>query len=634
MSIDSANFGANNSSPLSLSKSATTTCASLLHELQEIWDEIGESDTERDKMLLQLEQECLDIYRRKVERSRKHKAELHQFLAESEAEIAQLASALGEAVSLPRYEKMKGDLKQQISVIRPIVENLRLKKQERVKEISEVEFQIAGICAEIAGNDHILDPNGIRVDELDLTTRKLGDLKSHLQELQFEKNLRLQKVNSHISAIHGLSVVMSLDFKKIMAEVHPCFVDAVSGQSKSISNETLARLTSEMNLLKQEKQQRLLKVQDLGRNLVELWSLMDMPVEEQTRFDHVTRLITTTADEVLSPGSLSVDVIEQTEVEVERLNVLKASKMKELIFKRQSELEEIYKGVHMDVDSDKARQILITLMESGSVDISDLLSSMDDQIAKAKEQARSRKDILDKVEKWRQASEEESWLDEYERFKELQLEASFTATGIFSTCQIPSAWGLPLENEVGLLLKFVTVSVLSEMPLFWSQLPYIDLHMPLLGIGVAGHENLRRLNLSETLAALVESLTAKVKAWELEKGMPFLYHKAPLLRTLEEYTISRQEKEEEKRRSREQKKLQDQLATEQEALFGSKPNVKKPLGQSTYANTMVATPNSRRVGTPSARLGVSAGKDRRDSGKVGTVIPINYVALSKDDRGG
>lgn len=55
----------------------------------------------------------------------------------------------------------------------------------------------------------------------------------------------------------------------------------------------------------------------------------------------------------------------QTEVEVERLNVLKASKMKELIFKRQSELEEIYKGVHMDVDSDNARQILINLMESG-----------------------------------------------------------------------------------------------------------------------------------------------------------------------------------------------------------------------------------------------------------------------------
>ena len=39
--------------------------------------------------------------------------------------------------------------------------------------------------------------------------------------------------------------------------------------------------------------------------------------------------------------------------------------MKELVFKRQDELEEIYRGVHMDVDSDAARQILISLIESG-----------------------------------------------------------------------------------------------------------------------------------------------------------------------------------------------------------------------------------------------------------------------------
>lgn len=39
--------------------------------------------------------------------------------------------------------------------------------------------------------------------------------------------------------------------------------------------------------------------------------------------------------------------------------------MKELVFKRQNELEEIYRGVHMDVDSDAARQILSSLIDSG-----------------------------------------------------------------------------------------------------------------------------------------------------------------------------------------------------------------------------------------------------------------------------
>ncbi|CAA3013762.1 65-kDa microtubule-associated 5 [Olea europaea subsp. europaea] len=547
------------SSPLSFSKSGITTCSSLLHELQEIWDEIGESDKERDEMLLHLEHECLDIYRRKVETSKRCKADLQLSLAEAKAEIAELASSLGERISLPQYEKMEGNLMDQISVINPTLENLRMLKHGRVRELSKLQLQIAQIFAEIAGNDQALNPDDIQVDELVLTTKKLGELNSQLLELQSEKNFRLQKVNSHITAIHKLSVVMSLDFKRIMAEIHPSLTDSPTGQTKCISNEILARLASEVNSLIQKKQGRLEIVQDIGRALIELWNLMDTPIEEQKRFDHVTHLITSTVDDVVRQECLSVKVIEQAEAEVARLSILKASKMKELIFKRQNELEEIYRGVHMDVDGEKAREILVNLMETGSVDLPDLLSSMEEQIANAIEQAQTRKDILDKVVKWKHASEEEIWLDEYERD----------------------------DNRYN--------------------------------AGRGAHKNLKRAEKARTLVSkipsLVENLTAKVKAWEVEKGMPFLYDRAPLLRTLEEFNILQQEKEEEKRRYREQKKLQDQLAAEQEALFGSKPSIRKPLGVS---NT---TPNSR-------RHGISGGRERRESSKA---IPINYVALSKDD---
>lgn len=50
---------------------------------------------------------------------------------------------------------------------------------------------------------------------------------------------------------------------------------------------------------------------------------------------------------------------------MKRLNFLKASKMKELVLKKQDELEEIYRGVHMDIESDAERQILIDLIDSG-----------------------------------------------------------------------------------------------------------------------------------------------------------------------------------------------------------------------------------------------------------------------------
>lgn len=77
--------------------------------------------------------------------------------------------------------------------------------------------------------------------------------------------------------------------------------------------------------------------------------------------------------------------------------------------------------------------------------------------------------------------------------------------------------------------------------------------------------------------------------------------------------------------------MQEQLAVAQEALFGSRPTPKKPLGPSTNANTMAGTPIGRRAATPLGRYGASAGKERRESGRANNITPVNYVALPKDD---
>lgn len=64
--------------------------------LKVIWDEVGESDTERDKMLYELERECLEVYRRKVDEANKSRAQLRQAIADAEAELAAICSAMGE----------------------------------------------------------------------------------------------------------------------------------------------------------------------------------------------------------------------------------------------------------------------------------------------------------------------------------------------------------------------------------------------------------------------------------------------------------------------------------------------------------------------------------------------------------
>ncbi|WZY90668.1 hypothetical protein YC2023_047403 [Brassica napus] len=594
---------------MSLSSSTTTTtCTSLLQELQIIWDEIGEGYSERDKMLLELEQECLDIYNKKVEKTRDHRAELQRSLSQSEAEIATLVSALGEQAS---FSKKEGSLKEQISSVKPVLEELMVKKDLRWKEVSEIVTQIAEISSNIAGNDSLVS-SGFEVDGSDLTKRKLDELRAHLQDLRSEKGcsfgcrryrqrqrqrsdaasehrvlrltpikpaipaVRLQKVNSYISAVHELSEILSFDFSKALSNVHK----SLTGASKSISNDTLARLTELVESLRKERRQRLLKLQGLGRNMQELWSLMETTADERRRFDNLSILLSVQADDALGKGCLGLDIVREAEDEVERLNALKSSKMKELVLKRHYELEEICREVHMDFNSDAARQSLIDVIDSvtkvsfaGDADLFGILESLDEQIEKAKEEALSRKEILDKVEKLKHAKEEEKWLDDYEKD----------------------------EN------RFSAVR--------------------------GAHKNLKRAEKARSLIskipAMIDGLTTKVKAWEKERGVPFLCDKHPLLQTLEEEIVLRAQREEEKRQFREQKRLQGQLATEKEAKYGSKSAKKKPLGQSLNTDNVTKTPLGRRVGTTPGRSGV---KDYRESGRGNaTAIPLNYVALQKED---
>ncbi|XP_043689784.1 65-kDa microtubule-associated protein 1-like [Telopea speciosissima] len=560
-----------------------TTCGSLLHQLQKIWDEVGESDEERDKMLLQLEQECLDVYKRKVDQAAKSRAHLLQALADAKSELSRLLSALGEKNFVVVPDKTTGTIKEQLAAIAPVLDQLWKQKDERLKEFSDVQSQIQKICAEIAGNLKLSEQGGTpTVDEADLSLKKLDEFHAQLQELQKEKSDRLHKVLDFVSTVHDLCAVLGMDFFSTITEVHPSLNDSVGVQSKSISNDTLSRLAKTVLALKEDKKQRLLKLQELASQLIDLWNLMDTPAEERSLFDHVTCNISSSVDEVTVPGALALDLIEQAEVEVERLDQLKASRMKEIALKRQAELEEIYAKVHIEIDSDAAREKIMVLIDSGNVEPSELLTDMDNQIENAKEEALSRKDILDKVEKWMSACEEESWLEDYNRD----------------------------ENRYN--------------------------------SSRGAHLNLKRAEKARILVnkipGLVESLVAKTRAWEEDRGMSFTYDGVPLLAMLDEYAMLRQDREEEKRRMRDQKKFHEQLNTEQEAMFGSRPSPSP--GRASLGTKKVVGPraNGGANGTPSRRLSMSAHQNGVKSiakdGKRDTprpVAPVNYVAISKED---
>ncbi|XVF02748.1 hypothetical protein REPUB_Repub04eG0200600 [Reevesia pubescens] len=514
-----------------------------------IWDEVGEDQLEREKVLLELEQECLEVYRRKVDRANISRARLHQELAESEAEFTHLLLSLGER-SLPgRPEKKSGTIKQQLDSITPALRDMRLRKEERVNQFQAVQGQIQKISAEIAGQSEYEDSiTNVTVNENDLSLKKLEEYQNDLQRLHNEKNNRLQQVEKYIAAVHNLSATLGMESSMIITKVHPS-LNELCGISKNISDGILAKLNSTVESLQEEKQKRLEKLHQLGKALKNLWSLMDTPYGDRYLFSHIVDLLSVSSAEVSDPGSLTLDIIQQAEAEVKRLDQLKASKMKELFLKKQNELEEICNKSHMEIPSRSEMENILNLTNSGEIDHADLLMGMDEQISRAKEEASSRKYIMEKVEKWMLARDEERWLEEYSMD----------------------------ENRYS--------------------------------VSRGAHRNLRRAERARVtvnkIPALVDSLITKTKSWEEERRKVFLYDEVPLLAILEEYNLFRQEREEEKQRQRDMKKVQSQVVVEQENFTASRPATsnRRLSNKSLNGSFSNATPLNRRLSLSIQQLG-------------------------------
>lgn len=569
----------------------STTCGALLRELEQIWNDIGESEAEKDRMLLELERECLEVYRRKVSEAGNTKARLHQSVMAKEAELAALMAALGELGfhSQTHMEKRSTSLKEQLASVTPLVEDLRSKKEERLKQFADIRAQIEKISGEISGYNHHTNTmiGCLTLEEQDLSLRNLNECQTHLRTLQKEKSERLNKVLEYVNEVHTLCGVLGLDFGQTVSDVHPSLHGTSLEQSTNISNSTLEGLEHAILKLKAERKARILKLKNIGASLLELWKLMDTPKEDKSDFLRITSFLGTSELEVTEPDVLSTEMIEQASAEVERLGKLKASRMKELVMKKRAELEEICRIAHIEPDTNTAAEKSNALIDSGLVDPSELLANIEAQITKVKEEAVNRKEIMDRIDRWLSACEEENWLEDYNRD----------------------------ENRYS--------------------------------AGRGAHINLKRAERARVtiskIPAIVDNLISRTLAWEKEKRMSFLYDGVSLVRILEDYKEARRQKEEEKKRYRDQKKLQDLLLTEKEAMYGSKPSPKrtnsfrKPNGYRANGNgSMTPTPRRNSVGGATPELLTPRSYSGRQNGYFKemrrlSTAPLNFVAISKED---
>lgn len=578
-------------SPTLVSVRTSTTCNALLRELQQIWNDIGESEADKDRMLLELERECLEVYRRKVEEAANAKARLHHSVAAKEAELATLVAALGEVnIHSPiQTEKRSTSLKEKLAVVTPMVEDLRMKKDERMKQFADIKAQIEKISGEISGYNHLSNTMiiSLTLEEQDLSLRKLAEYQTYLHSLQKEKSERLSKVLECVNEVHALCGVLALDFGQTVSDVHPSLHRMNQEQSTNISDSTLEGLEQAIIKLKTERKVRVQKLRDTVASLFELWNLMDSPQEEKNRFSRITSILRLSESEITDQGVLSMETIEQASAEVESLAKLKASRMKELVMKKRSELEEICRMTHIEPDTSTSAEKSSAMIDSGLVDPSELLANIEAQIIKVKDEALSRKEIMDRIDKWLSACEEESWLEDYN-----QDENRYNA-------------------------------------------------------GRGAHINLKRAERARItiskIPAMVDNLISRTLAWEDERKKSFLYDGVRLVSILEDYKLTRQQKEEEKKRYRDQKKLQDLLLTEREAMYGSRPSprrsnsFRKSNGYRVNGNgSMTPTPRRNSVGGATPELLTPRSYSGRQNGYFKemrrlSTAPLNFVAISKED---
>ncbi|CAL4971679.1 unnamed protein product [Urochloa decumbens] len=485
----------------------------LLHELGEMWDEIGEGEDDRRGMLQALEEECLNVYRAKLEQVRHHRAQLRREIADSVAEVAAICATIGEPPTTVQTAcsslQGTGSLKEDLGSIAPELAEMRRRREERRRQFSDVTERVNRIQQEMnlggGGQPRVV------ADGSDLTLTKLEELTAYLQHLQSEKESRTRKVAELMALLHSSSLVLGMDPREFNG-------GGDQDAGGHFSDAAIARLASEIERLREIKRSRMEKLQDLVASMLELWHLMDTPAEEQTRFQGVACNIAASEDEITEPGALSTASIRNVEAEVVRLEMLKECRMKDLVAKKYEELKEIRRRARLPEEDDG--DMFGAGAGDGDAERALVLERLEVQISEAKDLEFSRKDVLERMDKWQAALEEESWLEEYSRN----------------------------ENRYN--------------------------------VGKGTHLVLKRAEKARALVgkmpAMAEALTAKVVAWEKERGVKFEYDGEVLLEMLEEYGNARKEKEQERKRQRDQRRMQAAAAAAPPPERDASPVARQP----------------------------------------------------------
>lgn len=108
-------------------------------------------------------------------------------------------------------DKRSSSLKDKLASVTPVVDDLKMKKEERLKQFADIKAQIERISGEISGYHPAIGT--LVLEEQDLSLRRLNEFQTHLRTLQKEK-VRLLRLLEIVLIIHKKDLCCAVTFDK------------------------------------------------------------------------------------------------------------------------------------------------------------------------------------------------------------------------------------------------------------------------------------------------------------------------------------------------------------------------------------------------------------------------------------
>lgn len=105
---------------------------------------------------------------------------------------------------------MAKPLRDQIANVTPLLETLRLRREERVRQFSEIRSQIETIRSELSDSQQVTVSGSTVNDEQDFSVRRLNEYQAELKALQKEKVVRYTFIVHILYLLSGISYCISI----------------------------------------------------------------------------------------------------------------------------------------------------------------------------------------------------------------------------------------------------------------------------------------------------------------------------------------------------------------------------------------------------------------------------------------